>query len=177
MDDNYQIHTISFASCAQIASFPCSLISLYWFAWSMPAASLRQRAISAPRLRRSARQVARLEAALSVRLLERTTRSLRLTDAGADAYRHASDMLAAAHAASTVSEGTAATPRGLLRISAPKALARQVVHPLVLEFLRSHPEMDVQLMLLDRETDLIADNVDLALRVTDAPPPGWLHDR
>ena len=118
------------------------------------------------------RQVARLEAALSVRLLERTTRSLRLTDAGADAYRHASDMLAAAHAASTVSEGTAATPRGLLRISAPKALARQVVHPLVLEFLRSHPEMDVQLMLLDRETDLIADNVDLALRVTDAPPPG-----
>lgn len=118
------------------------------------------------------RQIARLEAALSVRLLERTTRSLRLTVAGADAYRHACDMLAAAHAASAVSEGSAATPRGLLRISAPKAFARQVVHPLVPEFLRNHPEVDVQLMLIDRETDLIADNVDLALRVTDAPPPG-----
>ena len=43
-----------------------------------------------------------------------------------------------------------------------------MVHPLVLEFLRSHPEMDVQLMLLDRGTDLIADNVDLAPCVTDA---------
>lgn len=118
------------------------------------------------------RQVARLEAALSVRLLERTTRSLRLTGAGADAYSHACDMLAAARAASAVSEGTAETPRGLLRISAPKAFARQVVHPLVPEFLRRNPDVAVHLMLLDRETDLIADNVDLALRVTDAPPPG-----
>lgn len=118
------------------------------------------------------RQVARLEAALAVRLLERTTRSLRLTDAGADAYRHACEMLAAARAASAVSGGTAESPRGLLRVSAPKALARQVVHPLIPDYLRRYPEVDLQLMLLDRDTDLIADNVDLALRLTDAPPPG-----
>ncbi|MCB1957532.1 MAG: LysR family transcriptional regulator [Rhodocyclaceae bacterium] len=118
------------------------------------------------------RQVARLEAALGLRVLERTTRSLRLTEGGAEVHRHAREMLRAALAAGEVSGGTPEAPRGLLRVSAPKALARQVIHPLVPPFLARFPDVDVQLMLTDGDTDLIRDGVDLAVRITDAPPPG-----
>lgn len=118
------------------------------------------------------RRIARLEARLGLRVLERTTRSLRLTEGGAEVHRHACEMLRAARAAGEVSGGTVEAPRGLLRVSAPKALARQLIHPLIPPFLARYPEVDIQLLLTDRDTDLIRDGVDLAVRITDAPPPG-----
>ncbi|QNM95390.1 LysR family transcriptional regulator [Chitinimonas koreensis] len=118
------------------------------------------------------RQVARLETRLQVRLLERTTRKLRLTEAGAIAHARCQDLLAAAREVLALGDADGALPRGLLRVSLPKAFARQVVHPLVPAFLRAHPAVDLQLVVTDRTVDLYQEAIDLAIRITDAPPPG-----
>jgi len=118
------------------------------------------------------RQVARLEAALHVRLLERSTRKLRLTEAGSAAYGRCQTLVAAAREVMALSDTQSATPSGLVRISVPKAFGRQVIHPLMPAFLTRYPEVDVQLIITDRVVDLFEEAVDLAIRLTDAPPPG-----
>lgn len=118
------------------------------------------------------RQVARLEGVLRVRLLERTTRKLRLTEAGTAAYSRCQAMVAAAREVLALSDTNTATPRGLVRVSMPKALGRQVVHPLMAGFLQQYPQVDVQLVITDRSVDLFEEAIDLAIRITDAPPPG-----
>ncbi|MGQ5524022.1 LysR family transcriptional regulator [Chitinimonas sp. PSY-7] len=117
------------------------------------------------------RQVARLESVLQVRLLERTTRKLRLTEAGTLAYARCQTMVAAAREVLALSD-SGATPRGLVRVSMPKALGRLVVHPMMPAFLRQYPEVDVQLIVTDRTVDLFEEHIDLAIRITNAPPPG-----
>ncbi|OHC73584.1 MAG: transcriptional regulator [Rhodoferax sp. RIFCSPLOWO2_12_FULL_60_11] len=118
------------------------------------------------------RQVARLEGGLRVRLLERTTRKLRLTEAGSAAFTRCQALVAAAREVMALSDSQSATPRGLVRVSMPKAFGRQVVHPLMPAFLARYPEVDVQLIITDRTVDLFEESVDLAIRITDAPPPG-----
>lgn len=118
------------------------------------------------------RQVARLETVLRVRLLERTTRKLRLTEAGTAAYIRCQTMLAAAREVLALSDTDSAVPRGLVRISMPKAVGRQIVHPLMAGFLLQYPEVNVQLIITDRTVDLFEEAIDLAIRITDAPPPG-----
>jgi DNA-binding transcriptional LysR family regulator len=118
------------------------------------------------------RQVARLEGVLRVRLLERTTRKLRLTEAGAAAYTRCQAMVAAAREVLALSDTHTDIPRGLVRVSMPKAWGRQLVHPLMPGFLRQYPEVDVQLVITDRTVDLFQESIDLAIRITDAPPPG-----
>lgn len=118
------------------------------------------------------RQVARLEAALRVRLLERTTRQLRLTDAGSAALANCQTLVAAAREVMALSDTQSATPRGLVRISMPKAWGRQMVHPWMPAFLARYPEVDVQLIITDRTVDLLGESIDLAIRITEAPPPG-----
>ncbi len=61
---------------------------------------------------------------------------------------------------------------GLVRVSVPKAVGRFVIHPHMPEFLRRYPKVDVELLLEDRQVDLIDDHVDLAIRITDRPPAG-----
>jgi DNA-binding transcriptional LysR family regulator len=117
------------------------------------------------------RQVARLEAALQVRLLERTTRRLRLTEAGRAAHGHCQQLEGTARTVLHLAEQHHA-PSGLVRMSAPKAYGRQRVHPLVPGFLAAYPQVDVQLLTTDRSVDLLAEDIDLAIRITDAPPPG-----
>lgn len=118
------------------------------------------------------RQVARLEGVLRVRLLERSTRKLRLTEAGSAVFSRCQDMVAAAREVLALSDTQTATPRGLVRVSMPKAFGRQVVHPLIPSFLRQYPEVDVQLVITDRTVDLFEEAIDLAIRITEAPPPG-----
>jgi DNA-binding transcriptional LysR family regulator len=118
------------------------------------------------------RQVARLETALRLRLLERTTRKLRLTDAGAAVHSRCQMLVAAAREVWALSDTHTAQPTGLVRMSMPKAVGRQLVHPLVLSFLAKYPQVDVQLVITDRTVDLFEEPIDLALRVTDSPPPG-----
>ncbi len=118
------------------------------------------------------RQVARLEALLRVRLLERTTRKLRLTDAGHAAYGRCQALESAAREVLQLADQHSRAPQGLVCMSVPKAYGRQRIHPLVQPFLAAHPQVDVQLLVTDRLVDLFAEDVDLAIRITDTPPPG-----
>src|SRR5574341_914284 len=118
------------------------------------------------------RRVARLEQAMGLRLLERTTRKLRLSDSGALAYSHCQDMVAAARSAMEGANAYRQEARGLVRMSAPKAFGRRMVHPLMPAFLAKYPEVDVQLLITDRFVDPFDDAVDLVVRITDRPPEG-----
>jgi len=118
------------------------------------------------------RAISRLEAALHTPLFQRTTRKLRLSDAGIEAYRHCQDMLRAIDAVADVAGEKQIDPSGKLRISAPRALGRHLIHPYIPEFLAKYPQVDVIFSMEDRPVDLIEDHVDLAFSVTDNPPPG-----
>lgn len=120
----------------------------------------------------ASRQVKRLEKEIGVQLLQRTTRQLRLTEPGAQAFARCRELVLAAQGTMDIAQQFAKKPAGLVRISAPKAFARRVLHPLVLGFLRLYPEVDVQLIVQDRDIDPIREGVDLVVRLTAQPPEG-----
>lgn len=117
------------------------------------------------------RQVAALEKALSVKLLERTTRKLRLSEVGAEVYAHCRELVEAARSAQEAAERFVSSPQGLVKISAPKAFGKILISPLIPEFLHLYPKVDVQLMLSDQPSNHI-DDFDLLVRITDTPPLG-----
>lgn len=118
------------------------------------------------------RQVARLEQELSLRLMERTTRQLRLNEAGHEFYAHCRAMLDAAEQALAIGDRLMSSPRGLVRLSVPKAYGKFVISPLMPGFLRRYADVDVQLHISDQSPDLIEDAFDLLVEVTDQPPEG-----
>src|SRR5262249_38061142 len=118
------------------------------------------------------RQIKRLEEALGTRLLERSTRSIRVTDSGAQVYGYCRDIVGAASGAVDGAGQVVGEPRGKVSGSAPIAFARSVIHPLIPEFLRSWPDVDVQLVFADREVDPLRDDVDIVIRLTRSPPLG-----
>jgi DNA-binding transcriptional LysR family regulator len=120
------------------------------------------------------RSVSRLEKALGLQLLQRTTRKLRLSESGVDVHQRCVDMMHAAQDVMTVSGRFCHEPQGRIRISVPKAVGRFVIHPFIPEFLAKYPKVDVHLLLNDRYMDLIDDEVDLAIRITDQPSPGLM---
>ncbi|EGI76614.1 LysR family transcriptional regulator [Hylemonella gracilis] len=125
----------------------------------------------------ASRAVARLEKALGQRLLQRSTRKLRLSENAQDVFEHCRDMLNAAQAALEASGRQGEEPRGTLRVSVPKAIGRALVHPHMPEFLERYPQVDVLLRLEDRYMDLYDEQIDLAIRITDQPPPGLMGRR
>lgn len=116
--------------------------------------------------------VSRLEAQLGARLLQRTTRRMQLTEAGARYCERARAVLEAIEAAVREAEGQQVAPRGTLRVTAPTVLGQVRVMPVVLAFQREHPEVEVHLELSDRTVDVIEERVDLAVRMTAQPPAG-----
>lgn len=118
------------------------------------------------------RAISRLEKALATRLMQRTTRKLRLSEAGEEVFKRCREMVDAARSVMEISGQHAQEPEGLIRVSVPKAVGRFVIHPHIADFLRLYPRVDVQMILEDRYVDLIDDNVDLTIRITDRPPPG-----
>ncbi|GGM16991.1 transcriptional regulator [Pseudomonas asuensis] len=122
----------------------------------------------------TSRSVARLEKALATRLLNRTTRKLRLSESGEEVYRRCIDMVNAARAVMDVSGQFSQTPEGVIRLSVPKAVGRFLIHPHLPEFLRRYPQVDVHMNLSDHYVDLIDGDVDFAIRITDQPPPGLM---
>ncbi|TDQ21062.1 DNA-binding transcriptional LysR family regulator [Raoultella sp. BIGb0149] len=122
------------------------------------------------------RSVSRLEQEMGSKLLHRSTRKLRLSDAGKTVYAHALEMLEAARLAMDAAGSTQQVAQGKLTLSVPKAVGRFVIHPLMSEFLTRFPQVDVCLRLEDRYLDLIDDGIDLALRITHSPSPG-LHGK
>jgi DNA-binding transcriptional LysR family regulator len=110
------------------------------------------------------RRVAVLEEALGVRLLQRTTRKLSLTDAGLTFYDHASRGLGALSLGAAAAAELQGAPRGTLRITAPVDLGGNFVAELVARFVRSHPDIRVEVELSSRLVDLVAEGFDLAIR-------------
>ncbi len=111
------------------------------------------------------RRVAELEARLGVRLLQRTTRKLSLTDVGAMYLRHCSAVRDEALAAQEAIEHVHTEPRGTLRVACPVTLALTTIGPLVPVFLARHPQVRMDMRVSNRVVDLIEDGVDIALRV------------
>lgn len=114
---------------------------------------------------RLSRRVAELEERLGVRLLQRTTRRLALTEVGSSYYQHCQAMLAEAEAADDAIARISAEPRGLIRVSCPELLAKTLLGPILPRFMQRHPQVRVMLEASNRRVDLIEDNIDVALRV------------
>lgn len=111
------------------------------------------------------RAVADLEARLGVRLLNRTTRSVSLTDAGQRLLAGARRVLADLAEIEQAAAGQGAAPRGELRVTAPIVFGRLHILPLVTEFLTKYPDVSVWLTLTDRSVDLVEDGLDAAIRI------------
>jgi DNA-binding transcriptional LysR family regulator len=111
------------------------------------------------------KSVGRLEERLGVRLLNRTTRTLALTDEGRGFYDHGLRILAAVDDAESSIMGHGGKPRGLLRLAVPDTFGRLVVLPLLGKYLEAWPDVQVEVSFSDRLTDLIEEGFDLAIRV------------
>ena len=110
------------------------------------------------------RKVAELEGHLGAQLLHRTTRALSLTDTGAAFVAQAELAIAQFEAAEDAVSTLQRAPRGRLRISATVAMGQTSLAPLIVEFLQTYPAVEVNLHLIDRHADLIAERYDVALR-------------
>ncbi len=110
------------------------------------------------------KRLAQLEARLGVRLVNRTTRSLSLTSEGETYVAHATRILASIGEMEEAVSSSKAAPRGLLRINATLGFGRTVIAPIVSNFARLHPQVEVQMEVTDRPVDLVERGVDLAIR-------------
>ena len=111
------------------------------------------------------RRVARLEDALGARLLERSTRRLRLTEVGTIYHRHCRRIVEEAEHAERSVDELLEVPRGLLRVAATITAGQQLLGPLVAAFLSGHPEIDLDLTLTNRPVDAIEEGFDVVVRV------------
>ena len=122
------------------------------------------RALGIPKSRLS-RRVAELEARLGVRLMQRTTRKLSLTEAGERYHRHCAAMRDEAGAAAEAVAQVQAEPRGTIRVACPVTLAQTTLGPVLPVFLARYPQVRVDLRVSNRVVDLVDEGVDVALRV------------
>jgi DNA-binding transcriptional LysR family regulator len=113
--------------------------------------------------------VGRLESSLGVRLFNRTTRSVSLSDAGRDFVKRVAPALAEIRAAMDTARSQRETPSGLIRINASVQGGREIT-ALVLAFLRRYPEMQVDLVTEGRLVDIVAEGFDMGLRPADLVP-------
>jgi len=130
--------------------------------------SRASRALGLPKSRLS-RRVAALEERLATRLVQRSTRTFAVTDAGRAFLQHCQSMIAEADAAENAVAEIQAVPRGLLRISCPITMTQYVIGPILPAFLLANPEVRVDLMSTNRLVNLIEENIDIGLFVHRAP--------
>jgi DNA-binding transcriptional LysR family regulator len=114
--------------------------------------------------------VTRIENRLGVRLLTRTTRRLVLTAEGELFVARSREILASIEAAEAEITAASRTPRGHLRVSVATTYAKQILGPALPLFLGRYPDITVELLVSDRQIDLVAEQVDVAIR------SGWLGD-
>lgn len=110
-------------------------------------------------------RLSRLEDRLGVRLLNRTTRRISLTEAGLGFYQHCARIAAEADEAAALVAGAAAEPRGPLRINAPIAFTHMHLIDALVEFARAHPRVDLVVHTEDRFVDLIEEGYDVVVRI------------
>lgn len=125
--------------------------------------SAAARALGLPKSRIS-RRVALLEERLGVRLLDRTTRGLGLTQVGQQVFEHARAAVIEAEAAEQAALRMQAEPRGLVRLSCPLGLQSAIAAPMS-GFLAAHPLLRLQCIVTNRRVDLVHEGIDVAIRV------------
>src|SRR5712691_11196467 len=111
------------------------------------------------------RRIADLEDQLGVRLLERSTRSLRLTDVGSEVLEHAQRCAELSEAVDNVVSNQLSNVSGTLRLSAPPSISDTLLAPLVGAFQASYPNVRVQIFVTDRFVDHIAEGIDLVFKI------------
>ena len=142
------------------------LNDLYYFAKVVEAGGFAAagRLLGIPKSRLS-RRVAELEERLGARLLQRTTRQLKLTAVGERYLSHCQAMLLQAEMADEAVASMSSEPRGRLRVSCPVGLAHEFMPEVISSFLRAYPHVQLEVILLNRRVDLITEGIDVALRV------------
>ncbi|MGY0216205.1 LysR family transcriptional regulator [Endozoicomonadaceae bacterium StTr2] len=118
--------------------------------------------LSAPTITRS---VAQLEQSLGVRLFNRTTRHVRLTEAGIRYYDDAKHILELIETADATASGVYAEPKGTLTVTAPVLFGQKHVIPIINDYLRDNPAVNVNAMLYDRVTNILDEGIDVAIRI------------
>lgn len=110
------------------------------------------------------RQLATLEKELGVRLLNRTTRNIGLTEAGLTYYRYSQHIVTELDEAHRAVNDLQQNPKGSLKVSMTVGFAESCILPLIPQFIKQYPEVNVELELTERVIDLVEDNVDIAIR-------------
>jgi DNA-binding transcriptional LysR family regulator len=123
------------------------------------------------------KQVGRLEDRLGVRLLNRTTRRLSLTEAGTAFYEGCRQLVADAEAAEQAVTHLASAPRGTLRVNAPMSFGQLHVAPALPDFLARYPDLGLEMQLNDRTVDLVEEGYDLAIRIGRLPDSSLIARR
>ncbi len=111
------------------------------------------------------KQISAMEARLNVRLLNRNTRGVSLTEPGALYYERCKQIVGALAEADNVVQGSNELVRGQLRVGSSVAFGRRVMVPLVMQFMAEHPDVQIDLSFEDRYTDLVAQGMDVAIRL------------
>ena len=142
------------------------LNDLYYFAKVVEAGGFAAagRVLGIPKSRLS-RRGAELEERLGARLLQRTTRQLKLTAVGERYLRHCQAMLLEAEMADEAVASMSSEPRGPLRVSCPVGLAHEFMPGVISSFLQAYPLVQLEVNLLNRRVDLVTEGIDVALRV------------
>jgi len=113
------------------------------------------------------RRIAELEDRLGVRLIERSTRKLRLTDAGSEVLEHARRMVELSEAVDNAASNLLSQVSGTLRLASPPSISDTLLAPIVGAFQEAYPNVRVQIFITDRIVDHVSEGVDLTFRVGD----------
>jgi len=111
------------------------------------------------------KRIGHLERRLGVRLFQRTTRQIRLTETGEGFYQRIKDVIASIQEAEAFASQGNDSPSGILRICAPSSFARSHIAPYLGDFMLGHPELRIELGVSDDSVDVVGDGYDLAIRV------------
>jgi len=117
----------------------------------------------------ASRAVATLEEELCVRLLRRTTRSVRLTEQGMEYLERTRRALSELEDAARAARGEDASPQGELVVTAPVMFGRLHIVPIISRLLSDHPQLSVKLTLVDRVVRLVEEDIDVAVRIAHLP--------
>jgi DNA-binding transcriptional LysR family regulator len=144
------------------------LNDLYYFAKVVECGGFTAagRALGIPKSRLS-RRIAELETRLNASLLQRTTRKLALTAVGERYLQHCQAMLLEAQMADEAVATLSSAPRGRLRVSCPVGMTHWNLSGVVSDFLERYPQVQLELLLVNRRVDLVNEGIDVALRVRD----------
>jgi DNA-binding transcriptional LysR family regulator len=130
------------------------------------AAGARRMAMSPPAVTRA---ISTLESHLDVKLLNRTTRHVRVTEAGQRYLDDARRVIASADEADEAAAGINAAPRGHLAVTAPVLFGKLYVTPGIVEYLQRYPDMQVSALFLDRVVNMMEEGIDVGVRIGELP--------